>query len=1057
MARATCLALAALLTGALPAPGKAQTPSVSVDKVPDVQEAPAGSTVSFGVLVINDGDLPLSGLSVSDPRVPGCSGTIAGLLPGQSASFSCFTIATASFTNDVIVVGTASNGATVSATDTADVSVVGLAATKGPPTQTVAPGGTATFTVSLANTGDVALETIEVSDPLAPACDRTISGLAPGATTSYACSVTVSAPFVNELTASGRTAAGTLVQASDTATVAVAAVGVAIDKAPAMQTVAAGSDASFTITVTNTGDADLQDVSVVDLDVPACSRDLGSLLSGASVTYECQGAALDSFTNVATVSGASADGTVVAASDSAAVTVADVTVDKAPAMQTVAAGNSAAFTITVTNSGDTDLVDLAVVDPDVPGCSRDFDSLPPGGVVIYGCQVTALASFTNVATVSGASPDGVVVEASDSAAVSVADVSIEKSPATQTVLAGEDATFVITVTNAGDTDLVDVSVVDLRVPACSRDVGTLPPGGSISYSCQGGAFESFTNVATVSGASPDGVVVEASDSAEVVVQEGDGAADLVAFKAGVPRVVRPGDTVRFTLVVVNVGPDPARNVTVRDRLPPGTSFVSSSVACAPDPASPGTEICPLGEVAPEQFVTVEIEALVSATGLLENRVDVSSDTPDPVLANNTDRALILGQPLGENPALSAELGVSKSAIPSQVIDRDRKIPLAPSDFTYEVVVTNTGAQTATDVSLVDVFLAPEPARAVNLVSVVTSQGQCRAVDPAAPGDELITPTLPLRRVTTTCELGDVAPGDAVIVTLRFTTETGEPSEGVYLNEAAVASATATDLGLGNNRAVAHVPPPGGADANVDGIVSLADLDLVTGCLRRPGAPQCDLADVNGDGIVNGFDKAIVSLALRQTVNVPKGRGTTTTAPAIVGNDSLNAPQLLLFSATAGLTKQQLIDAVGLLEDVDLIVPGRVSGVTGLAPGNTAVFGAIPKGHLVGTDGSDPCTSVIIVLPGGVRIVVGHYYPADDPSDTLRALGPFPAGTKAVIFGGTDGVVDPASNMCRKFLLDFFGENPQIDVVYLDATGAFVDSDGNVFIGTGNLRARDVRR
>ncbi len=62
-----------------------------------------------------------------------------------------------------------------------NVSNPAIGITKNPKTQSVLPGGTATWTIVVTNTGNVTLTNVRVTDPLAPGCNRTsadIPGLA---------------------------------------------------------------------------------------------------------------------------------------------------------------------------------------------------------------------------------------------------------------------------------------------------------------------------------------------------------------------------------------------------------------------------------------------------------------------------------------------------------------------------------------------------------------------------------------------------------------------------------------------------------------------------------------------------------------------------------------------------------------------------------------------------------------------------------------------------------------------------------------------------------------
>ena len=101
---------------------------------------------------------------------------------------------------------------------------------KNPKSQTVAKGGTATFTITVTNTGDVTLTDVHVDDALSPNCNRTkadipaLASMAPGAAVTYTCTrPNVQANFDNVAIATGTPPTGPNVTAQDTAPVKTAA------------------------------------------------------------------------------------------------------------------------------------------------------------------------------------------------------------------------------------------------------------------------------------------------------------------------------------------------------------------------------------------------------------------------------------------------------------------------------------------------------------------------------------------------------------------------------------------------------------------------------------------------------------------------------------------------------------------------------------------------------------------------------------------------------------------------------------------------------------------
>jgi hypothetical protein len=80
-----------------------------------------------------------------------------------------------------------------------------------------------------------------------------------------------------------------------------------------------------------------------------------------------------------------------------------------------------AFGISVTNSGDADLVDVSVSDEMVPNCDRSIGFLEAGATESYSCVAQEVTSgFTNSATAVGASEQGDEVSDTDTALVEIA-------------------------------------------------------------------------------------------------------------------------------------------------------------------------------------------------------------------------------------------------------------------------------------------------------------------------------------------------------------------------------------------------------------------------------------------------------------------------------------------------------------------------------------------------------------------------------------------------------------------------------------------------------------
>ncbi|GAA3841632.1 hypothetical protein GCM10022243_05070 [Saccharothrix violaceirubra] len=193
---------------------------------------------------------------------------------------------------------------------------------------TVRPGDTVNYEITVVAPGSSNAVGVSVADPLASGCNRAIGNLTAGTPYVYTCSGP--APdddFTNVATASGLSDFGDPVTGSGQAAVTVINPELTITKVPDQSTYTTGQTITFTITVTNTGNSALTNVSVADPGVPSCASLPQPLAEGGSFTYTCTATApLASDTNTATVTGTDAlNGPVTASATASAPTPSVVT------------------------------------------------------------------------------------------------------------------------------------------------------------------------------------------------------------------------------------------------------------------------------------------------------------------------------------------------------------------------------------------------------------------------------------------------------------------------------------------------------------------------------------------------------------------------------------------------------------------------------------------------------------------------------------------------------------------------------------------------------------
>jgi uncharacterized repeat protein (TIGR01451 family) len=502
-------------------------------------------------------------------------------------------------------------------------------------------------------------------------------------------------------------------------------------------------------------------------------------------------------------------------------TRADVQIEKVASRQTVFAGESVDFTLTVRNAGPSAATGVLVTDSlpadfantsvttSLGSCTTevtcDLGEMDPGDVAIITVSAapTGIGLGTNTATATTASVDPTPGNNSAEATFEVvesADLSLTKNitdPAPPELpTAGESLTYTLTVDNAGPSDATAATVVDplpagftptTITPTGGFTCNTPGPGGTLT--CSGGSIATggsatITVVGTL-GPSTAGRVI--GNSARVDAGEADPdtsnnsgsasslvipAADLELSKTGPAAPIRVGDTATFALHLVNRGPSDATGVTISDALPSGLEFVSVTGGCT---HAAGTVSCTVGTLAADASHDTSITVRATRGGTLRNTATASGDQPDPVGANNDGSAEVTVEqqpsPPAEQPSAppgaGADLAIEKTA--------SHRGTALGRVLTYTLTVTNRGPADATGVRVTDTL----PKR-VDLLSASASQGKCGRGRPLA------------------CMLGQISAGAQATIRARVRPE----STGRLVNTAAVTSNVADPV-PGNNEDAAR--------------------------------------------------------------------------------------------------------------------------------------------------------------------------------------------------------------------------------------------------------------
>ncbi|MDT0556987.1 DUF7507 domain-containing protein, partial [Patiriisocius hiemis] len=230
------------------------------------------------------------------------------------------------------------------------------------------------------------------------------------------------------------------------------------------------------------------------------------------------------------------------------------------------------------------------------------------------------------------------------------------------------------------------------------------------------------------------------------------------------------DTVTYTLVVSNAGPDTANNVVVTDTPTNLTIQSVSGGGCTGFPCT----IASIASGTPVNDVAITVTATIDGGGAFDNAASVSADEIDNNAANDTDND-------GANAAAVADVSITKTL-------NDTSPYQTGDTITYDVVVTNNGPDTANNVMVTDTPFN------ITIVSVTGGGPGCVGF----PG----------------CNLGTIANGASVTLTVTATID----GPGAFTNMVSV-SADEIDINIANNT-------DDGTDGNNNGTAAaVADVAL----------------------------------------------------------------------------------------------------------------------------------------------------------------------------------------------------------------------------------------
>jgi gliding motility-associated-like protein/uncharacterized repeat protein (TIGR01451 family) len=671
-----------------------------------------GEEITYIITVENTGNVTLTDISVTDP-LTGMSDIITALAPSTNEDFTeSYTVTQADLSLGIIENTASASGTdpdnnviTDDATVTVNSAIVpvlapGLNLTKSASPVTFSSVGDAiTYTILVENTGDVTLTNILVTDPLTGMSEN-IATLAPGADEGFTEIYSVTQDdlnkgnIVNDATASGIDPENNPI--GDDAAVTVTAVlnpALSLTKSASPVTYSSVGDIiTYTITVENTGNVTITDISVTD-PLTGMSENIASLDPGAdevfTETYTVTQADLNlgEIVNDATASGMDPENNPVAVNAAVTVTAAldpALSLTKSASPVTFSSvGDIITYTITVENTGNVTITDISVTDP-LTGMSENIASLAPetdqGFTETYTVTQADLnlGEIVNDATASGMDPENNPVAVNAAVTVTAAlnpALSLTKSASPVTFSSvGDVITYTITVENTGNITITDLSVTD-PLTGMSENIASLDPGAdevfTETYTVTQADLDrgDIVNDASASGTDPGNNTV--TDDATVTVNAALNPALGLTKTASPSTFSSVGDEIIYTIRIENTGNITISDITVSDPLTGMSEFI--------DNLAPGAE-----ETFIETFIVSQADL---DRGRITNTAIASGRDSESNLVDTKDSETV-------NAISNAQLTLTKSASAASFSSVGETI-------TYTILVENTGNITITNLTVSD--------------------------------------------------------------------------------------------------------------------------------------------------------------------------------------------------------------------------------------------------------------------------------------------------------------------------------------------------------------------
>ncbi|WP_172448528.1 DUF7507 domain-containing protein [Caulobacter mirabilis] len=737
----------------------AQYFSLSIDKIVDQSStSTVGTVLNYTVTLRNTGNVSLSGLSVTDTLPNGAAGVLTFTggdangdtrldLNEQWTYSGSYIVTQADIDNGATLVNTAratSAQTPVAVSDTATTIVnqnAGILVEKDVDKDTVATTGTLVYTIRATNIGNTTLSNVTPVDILPDGTTAVLSGpsgdgglpgeIDVGETWTWTTTFNVNqnqlnagADLINNVTVTATDPGGNRTDSDSVTTSLVRVPAMAVTKSVDKTAIAAPGTLSYALTVSNTGNVSLTNVTPVDtlpdgsaavLSGPAGDGGAPGVLDVGetwtyTTTFNATQAQIDAGAPLVNSLSATSAETPTPATATATTTITgspSLRVTKVVDRGAISAPGQLNYTITVANTGNVSLTGVTPTDT-LPDGTAGVLSPPSGDAGVLGvldvgetwtytttfnatqAQIDAGATLTNTVSVVSTQTPAPTTATAATTVSTAPGLAVTKAVDQTSISAPGTLTYTLTLSNTGNVSLTGVTPVD-TLPDGSAGALSGPTGdGGAPNVLDVGETWTYTTTFNATQAQIDAGLALVNNLSVTTTQTPtpetasatttvNGAPGLSVTKVVDHRSISAPGPLNYTITARNTGNQSLTGVTPTDTLPDGSAGALSGPTG--DAGAPG--VLDVGETWTWTATFNATQAQIDAGATLTNTVSVvSTQTPAPATATAATT-------ISSAPRLSVGKTVDQASIS------------APGTLTYTLTLSNTGNVSLTGVAPVD--------------------------------------------------------------------------------------------------------------------------------------------------------------------------------------------------------------------------------------------------------------------------------------------------------------------------------------------------------------------